>query len=96
MRPKLCFFHVAKSNFGAIDKFIINLGNYKGELIKGNEFENFTLSEYIRINKISKTRLYMSTRKKSPNRMILDQANSFTCASDDDNDSLDFLHFLFA
>ena len=34
----------------------------------------------------------MSTRKKSPNRMILDQANSFTCASDDDNDSLDFLH----
>ena len=34
----------------------------------------------------------MLTRKKSPNRMILDQANLFIYASDDDNDSLDFSH----
>ena len=34
----------------------------------------------------------MLTRKKSPNRMILDQANSLIYASDDDNDSLDFSH----
>ena len=93
MRSKL-FFPCGKSNFGAIDKFIFNLGNYKGELIKGNEFENFTLSEYIRTNKLSKTRLYMLTRKKSPNGMILDQANSFVYASDDGNDSL--VTFLFA
>ena len=61
---KTLFFPCGKSNFGNIDKFIVNLGNYKGELIKGNEFENFTLSEYIRTNKLSKTRLYMLTRKK--------------------------------
>ena len=34
----------------------------------------------------------MLTRKKSPNRIILDQANSFTYASDDEVDSLDFSH----
>ena len=34
----------------------------------------------------------MLTRKKSPNRIILDQANSFTHASDDEIDSLDFSH----
>ena len=34
----------------------------------------------------------MLTRKKSPNRIILDQANSFIYASDDEIDSLDFLH----
>ena len=87
---KTLFFPCGKSNFGNIDKFIVNLGNYKGELITGNELENFTLSEYIRTNKLSKTRLYMLTRKKSPNRIILDQANSFIYASDDEIDSLDF------
>ena len=34
----------------------------------------------------------MLTRKESPNRVILDQANSFTYASDDEIDSLDFSH----
>ena len=43
---KTLFFPCGKSNFGNIDKFIVNLGHYKWELIKGNEFENFTLSEY--------------------------------------------------
>ena len=81
-----------KNNFGNIDKFIVNLGNYKGELVTGNELENFTLSEYIRTNKLSKTRLYMLKRKKSPNRIILDQANSFIYASDYEIDSLDFSH----
>ena len=47
MRPKL-FFPYDKSNFGNTDNFIVNIGNYKGELITGNELENFTLSEYIR------------------------------------------------
>ena len=85
-------FPCGKSNFRNIDKFIVNLGNYKGELITGHELEIFTLSEYIRTNKMSKTRLYMLTRKKSPNRIISDQANSFTYASDDEIDSLDFSH----
>ena len=58
---KTLFFPCGKSNFGNIDKFIVNLGNYKGELITGNELENFTLSEYVRTNKLSKTRLYMLT-----------------------------------
>ena len=40
--------------------------------------------------KRSKTRLYMLTRKKSPNRTILDQAKSFIYASDGKIDSLDF------
>ena len=77
---KTLFFPCGKSNFGNIDKFIVNLGNYKGELITGNELENFTLSEYIR-KKLSKTRFYYSYVKKSPNRIILDQANSFTYAN---------------
>ena len=68
---KTLFFPCGKSNFGNIDKFIVSLGNYKGDLIKGTEFENFTLSEYIRTDKLSKTRLYILTRKKSPNRIIL-------------------------
>ena len=91
MRPKL-FFPCGKSNFDHIDKFIADLGNYKGELTKAKEFENFTLSEYIRTNKLSKTRLYMLTRKKSPNQIILDQANNFTYTSDDKIGSLDFSH----
>ena len=43
---KTLFFPRGKSNFGNIDKFIFNLGNYNGELIKGNEFKNFAFSEY--------------------------------------------------
>ena len=43
---KTLFFPCGKSNFGNIDKFIVNLGYDKWELTKGNEFENFTLSEY--------------------------------------------------
>ena len=89
---KTLFFPCGKSNFGNIDKFIVNLGNYKGELIKDNEFENFTLSECIIPNKLSKTRLNMLTGKKIPNRIILDQANSFISASDDEIDKLDFSH----
>ena len=34
----------------------------------------------------------MLTRQKSPNQIILDQANSFTYASDDEIDSSDFSH----
>ena len=30
---------------------------------------------------------------RSPNRIILDQANNFICASDNEIDSLDFAHF---
>ena len=44
------------------------------------------------INNLSKTRSYMLTREKSPNRIILDQASSFLYASDDEIDSLDFSH----
>ena len=44
------------------------------------------------INNLSETRSYMLTREKSPNRIILDQANSFIYASDDEIDSLDFSH----
>ena len=53
---KTLFFPCGERNFGNIDKFIANLGNYKGELITGIELETFTLSEYIRTNKLSKTR----------------------------------------
>ena len=81
MKPKHCLF--GKCNFDNIDIFIVKLGNYKEELKKGNEFQKFTLSEYIRTNKL------MLIRKNSPDRMISDQANS-QAKSDAENESLDF------
>ena len=51
---KTLFFPCGKSNFGNINKYIVNLENYKGELIKGNEFENLTLQNILDVANLVK------------------------------------------
>ena len=51
---KTLFFLCGKSNFGNINKYIVNLENYKGELIKGNEFENLTLQNILDVASLVK------------------------------------------
>ena len=51
---KTLFFSCGKSNFGNINKYIVNLENYKGELIKGNEFENLTLQNILDVANLVK------------------------------------------
>ena len=51
---KTLFFPCGKSNFGNMNKYIVNLENYKGELIKGNEFENLTLQNILDVANLVK------------------------------------------
>ena len=54
-----------KSRFGRQAGFSFCLGNFRGQIIEESSSEPFVLSNYIKVNMLSKTRLYLLAKKKS-------------------------------
>ena len=79
---KTLFFPNNKSCHGCVEEMNLNVGNYKGDVIENTDA---TLSQYVAENSLSKTRLYLLSRKIS----FLDYFNSEPTqdSSDDDFDS---------
>ena len=59
------FYPNGKSRFGRQTEFSFCLGNFRGQIIEESSSEPFVLSNYIKVNMLSKTRLYLLARKKS-------------------------------
>lgn len=66
------------------DEYNFSIGNYKGNVI---DEENFTVRSYINDHKLTKTRLYLMSKKKSKyDRLRVRLKTSMIELSDDDND----------
>ena len=65
-----------KSRFGRQTEFSFCLGNFRGQIIEESSPEPFVLSNYIRVNMLSKTRFYLRAKKKSRLRIMTDIAQS--------------------
>ena len=76
------FFPDGRSIFGLLNDMDVEIGDFKGDLIK----PPFCLKNYISVNKLSKTRLYLMTKKISSNRAVTKMTNSSLSISDDDDD----------
>ena len=59
----------------------IELGNFSREILDTNDF---SLCKYIEKNGLSKTRLYLMTKKKSSSKVVRDYEYSFSSDSDFD------------
>ena len=56
------FFSRGKNLFGRKDNVTLQFGNYKGEVINKT---SFTIQEYITKHRLSKTRIYLTPKRKS-------------------------------
>ena len=70
------FYPNGKSRFGRQTEFSFCLGNFRGHIIEESSSEPFVLSNYIKVNMLSKTRLYLLARKKSRLWIMTDIAQS--------------------
>ena len=70
------FYPNGKSRFGRQTEFSFCLGNFRGQIIEESSSEPFVLSNYIKVNMLSKTRLYLLARKKSRLWIMTDIAQS--------------------
>ena len=68
---KNLFFPTGLSSYGKLDTMNFELGNFSGETLVAKEF---SLSNYIEHNSLSKTRLYLMTKKKSSSQIFREYA----------------------
>ena len=80
---KELFYPNGKSRFGRQTEFSFCLGNFKGPIIEEPSSEPFVLSNYIKVNMLSKTRLYLLAKKKSRPGIMTDIAQSSLDRSSD-------------
>ena len=71
------FYPNGKSRFGRQTDFSFCLGNFRGHIIEESSSEPFLLSNYIKVNMLSKTRLYLLARKKSRLEIDSDSEGKF-------------------
>ena len=69
-KMKSLFFHNGRSAIGSVSEFNFQLGNFKGDIIDENSEGLFQLTEYINLHKLSKTRLYLMTKKISVAQLL--------------------------
>ena len=77
------FFPDGNSTFGSLKQMNVKLGSFKGDFIN----QLFCLKDYIKQNKLSKTRLYLTTKKISNNCLVRKMTSmplSFDISDDDD------------
>ena len=58
------FYPNGKSRFGTQTEFSFCLGNFREHIIEESSSEPFVLSNYIKVNILSKIRLYLLAKKK--------------------------------
>ena len=91
---KELFFPEDIFKFGKLSNMDVKLGNFKRDVIR--DVYSFNLENYIKANKLTKTRLYIMTKKLSPSQLIKSM-NSTVNVSDSDEDSDDsFLDFIYS
>ena len=77
------FYPNVKSRFGRQTEFSFCLGNFRGQIIEESSSEPFVLSNYIKVNMLNKTRLYLLAKKKSRLGIMTDIAQSSLDRSSD-------------
>ena len=82
------FYPNGKSRFGRQPEFSFGLANFRGQISEDSSSEPFVLSNYIKVNMLSKTRLYLLAKKKSRLEIMTDIAQS-SLALSSDSDSED-------
>ena len=90
---KELFFPEGISKFGKLSNMDVTLGNFKREVIE--DVYAFNIANYIKANKLTKTRLYIMTKKLSPSQLIKSMRSTVNVSnSDEDSDDsfLDFIH----
>ena len=81
------FYPNVKSRFGRQTEFSFCLGNFRGQIIEESSSEPFVLSNYIKVNMLNKTRLYLLAKKKSPLGIMTDiSQSSLDRSSDSDSE----------
>ena len=70
------FYPNGKSRFGTQTEFSFCLGNFREHIIEESSSEPFVLSNYIKVNMLSKARLYLLVKKKSRLGIMTDIAQS--------------------
>lgn len=87
------FFPNGKSSFGDLDNMLLDVGNFKEESLDATMIENdvvvpFTVGKYIQQNKLSRTRLYLMSKKEDLFRSVLESTDTDEIISSDDDDIL--------
>ena len=77
------FYLNGKSRLGRQTEFSFCPGNFRGQIIEESSSEPFVLSNYIKVNMLSKTRLYLLAKKKSRLGIMTDIAQSSLDRSSD-------------
>ena len=77
------FYPNGKSRFGRQPEFSFGLANFRGQISEDSSSEPFVLSNYIKVNMLSKTRLYLLAKKKSRLGIMTDIAQSSLDRSSD-------------
>ena len=84
------FYPNGKSRFGRQTESSFCLGNFREQIIEESSSEPFMLSNYIKVNMLSKTRLYLLAKKKPQLGIMRDIAESSLDRSFDSDSEANF------